>query len=68
MPDVKIDDNGLFEEERRLNVYLNTNKLEQLENQHVEMDERWVTDSWPVYHELKPRTAEDPPCRGDDAC
>ncbi|GFX31112.1 hypothetical protein TNCV_2026151 [Trichonephila clavipes] len=35
MPDIKIDDNGLFEVERRLNVCLNSNKLEQLENQHV---------------------------------
>ncbi|GFX24477.1 hypothetical protein TNCV_992921 [Trichonephila clavipes] len=33
MPDVKIDDNCLFEVERRLNVYLNSNKLEKLENQ-----------------------------------
>ncbi|GFV84420.1 hypothetical protein TNCV_5006841 [Trichonephila clavipes] len=24
-----------------------------------------VTDSWLVCHELKPSTAEDPPCRGD---
>ncbi|GFV53217.1 hypothetical protein TNCV_1065761 [Trichonephila clavipes] len=36
MPDIKIDDNGLFEVERRLNVQLNSNKLEQLENQHAE--------------------------------
>ncbi|GFV76933.1 uncharacterized protein TNCV_690031 [Trichonephila clavipes] len=36
MPDNKIDDNCLFEVERRLNVYLNSNKLEQLENQHAE--------------------------------
>ncbi|GFU24037.1 uncharacterized protein TNCV_3332471 [Trichonephila clavipes] len=35
-PDIKIDDNYLFEVERRLNVYLNSNKLEQLENQHAE--------------------------------
>ncbi|GFT55532.1 hypothetical protein TNCV_3320471 [Trichonephila clavipes] len=32
MHDVKIDDNCLFEVERRRNVYLNSNKLEQLEN------------------------------------
>ncbi|GFV77463.1 hypothetical protein TNCV_1069921 [Trichonephila clavipes] len=36
MPDIKIDDNCLFEVERRLNVYLNSNKFEQLENQHTE--------------------------------
>ncbi|GFW81629.1 uncharacterized protein TNCV_2883061 [Trichonephila clavipes] len=36
MPDIKIDDNGLFEVERRLNAYLNSNKLEQLESQHAE--------------------------------
>ncbi|GFX40796.1 hypothetical protein TNCV_3760201 [Trichonephila clavipes] len=23
-----------------------------------------VTDSWPAYHEFKPSTSEDPPCRG----
>ncbi|GFW81084.1 hypothetical protein TNCV_4804521 [Trichonephila clavipes] len=34
MPD--IGDNCLFEVERRLDVYLNSNKLEQLENQHAE--------------------------------
>ncbi|GFW74051.1 uncharacterized protein TNCV_545751 [Trichonephila clavipes] len=42
MPDIKIDGNGLFEEERKLNAYLNSNKLEQLENQHAEIDKRWV--------------------------
>ncbi|GFU68919.1 uncharacterized protein TNCV_4882461 [Trichonephila clavipes] len=36
MPDIKINDNCLFEIERRLNVHLNSNKLEQLENQHAE--------------------------------
>ncbi|GFX26644.1 uncharacterized protein TNCV_4536541 [Trichonephila clavipes] len=36
MPDIKIEDNCLFEVERRMNVYLNSNKLEQLENQHAE--------------------------------
>ncbi|GFY00639.1 hypothetical protein TNCV_2140331 [Trichonephila clavipes] len=36
MPDIKIDDNCLFEVERRLNVYLNSNELEQLENQYAE--------------------------------
>ncbi|GFW52456.1 homeobox domain-containing protein [Trichonephila clavipes] len=36
-------DNGLFEEERRLNIYLNSNKLEQLENQLVEIDKRWAS-------------------------
>ncbi|GFV20728.1 hypothetical protein TNCV_3362241 [Trichonephila clavipes] len=41
MPDIKVDDNGLFEEEKRLNAYLNSNKLEQLENQHAEIDKRW---------------------------
>ncbi|GFV96878.1 uncharacterized protein TNCV_4350911 [Trichonephila clavipes] len=36
MPNIKIDDNCLFEVERRLNVHLNPNKLEQLEYQHAE--------------------------------
>ncbi|GFS93871.1 HTH_Tnp_Tc3_2 domain-containing protein [Trichonephila clavipes] len=36
MPDNKIDGNCLFEEERRLNAYLNSNKLGQLENPHAE--------------------------------
>ncbi|GFW54739.1 hypothetical protein TNCV_2653791 [Trichonephila clavipes] len=36
MPDIKINDNCLFEVERRLNVYLNSNKLEKLENKHAE--------------------------------
>ncbi|GFV67879.1 hypothetical protein TNCV_926451 [Trichonephila clavipes] len=36
MSDIKIDDNCLFEVERRQNVHLNSNKLEQLENQHAE--------------------------------
>ncbi|GFU14589.1 hypothetical protein TNCV_406461 [Trichonephila clavipes] len=40
MSDIKIDDNCPFEEERRLNVYLNSNKLEQLENQHTEKLEK----------------------------
>ncbi|GFX14484.1 uncharacterized protein TNCV_1616671 [Trichonephila clavipes] len=35
IPDIKIDDNCLLELERRLNVYLNSNKLEQLENQYA---------------------------------
>ncbi|GFV49434.1 RNA-directed DNA polymerase from mobile element jockey [Trichonephila clavipes] len=34
MPDIKIDDNCLLEVERKLNVHINSNKLEQLENQH----------------------------------
>uniref|UniRef100_T1HEI2 Dimer_Tnp_hAT domain-containing protein n=1 Tax=Rhodnius prolixus TaxID=13249 RepID=T1HEI2_RHOPR len=42
MPDIKIDDNCLFEEIRRLNIYLKFDKLEQWENQHVEIDKRWV--------------------------
>ncbi|GFT28807.1 dimer_Tnp_hAT domain-containing protein [Trichonephila clavipes] len=42
MPDVEIVDNGLFEEIGRLNVYLNFNKLKQLENQHAEVDKRCV--------------------------
>lgn len=42
LPDIKIDDNCLFEEIRRLNVYLNSEKLIQWENQHVEIDKRWV--------------------------
>ncbi|GFX04404.1 uncharacterized protein TNCV_3975501 [Trichonephila clavipes] len=42
MPDIKIVDNGLFEEIGRLNVDLNYNKLKQLEHQHAEIDKRWV--------------------------
>ncbi|GFV92544.1 uncharacterized protein TNCV_1744491 [Trichonephila clavipes] len=42
MPDIKIDDNGLFEAERRLKAYLNSNTLEQSENQHAEIDKKWV--------------------------
>ncbi|GFU91322.1 transposable element Tcb1 transposase [Trichonephila clavipes] len=43
MPDIKIVDNALFEETGRLNVYLNYNKLKQLENQHAEIDKKkWV--------------------------
>ncbi|GFX40878.1 hypothetical protein TNCV_3760991 [Trichonephila clavipes] len=33
---IKIDDNCLFEVERRLNVHLNSNKFEQLENQRAD--------------------------------
>ncbi|GFV57383.1 hypothetical protein TNCV_3173311 [Trichonephila clavipes] len=44
MPDFKMDDSGLFEEERRLNAYLNSTKLVQLENQHAEIDKRWCKD------------------------
>ncbi|GFX98740.1 hypothetical protein TNCV_1503181 [Trichonephila clavipes] len=36
MPDIKIDDNCLFEVERRMNVHLNFNKVEELESQHAE--------------------------------
>ncbi|GFY33665.1 uncharacterized protein TNCV_4593771 [Trichonephila clavipes] len=36
MPDIKIDDYCLFQVERRLNVHLKSNKLEQLQNQHAE--------------------------------
>ncbi|GFV58881.1 hypothetical protein TNCV_1825891 [Trichonephila clavipes] len=39
MPDIKIDYNGLYEE-KLLNAYLNSNKLEQLENQHAEIPRR----------------------------
>ncbi|GFW24827.1 hypothetical protein TNCV_1960921 [Trichonephila clavipes] len=35
MPDIKINGNCLFEVVRRLNVYLNSNKLKQLENQRA---------------------------------
>ncbi|GFX38472.1 uncharacterized protein TNCV_2344451 [Trichonephila clavipes] len=42
MPDIKIVDNGLIDEIGRLNVHLNYNKLKQLENQHAEIDKRWV--------------------------
>ncbi|GFU96262.1 transposable element Tcb1 transposase [Trichonephila clavipes] len=40
MPDIKIVDNARFEETGRLNVYLNYNKLKQLENQHAEIDKK----------------------------
>ncbi|GFT28798.1 hypothetical protein TNCV_3585171 [Trichonephila clavipes] len=36
MPDSKIDGNCLFEVERRLDVYLNSNRLKQFENQYTE--------------------------------
>ncbi|GFS95183.1 uncharacterized protein TNCV_2705261 [Trichonephila clavipes] len=36
IPDIIVDDNCLSEVERKLNVYLNSNILEQLENQHAE--------------------------------
>ncbi|GFX15560.1 dimer_Tnp_hAT domain-containing protein [Trichonephila clavipes] len=52
LPHIKIDDNGLFEEERRLNTYLNSNTLEQLENQHAEIDKRWVKTLKPFQHSL----------------
>ncbi|GFX88931.1 hypothetical protein TNCV_2576381 [Trichonephila clavipes] len=41
MPDIKINDDCLFEEVKRLNVYLNSYKLEQWGNQHAEIDKRW---------------------------
>ncbi|GFU21131.1 hypothetical protein TNCV_5115341 [Trichonephila clavipes] len=37
LPDIEIDDNGQFEEERLLNAYLNSNEVEQLENHHAEI-------------------------------
>ncbi|GFX37579.1 hypothetical protein TNCV_3201031 [Trichonephila clavipes] len=40
MTDIKIVDNGLFDEIGRLNVHLNYNKLKQLEHQHAEIDKR----------------------------
>ncbi|GFX44957.1 hypothetical protein TNCV_3430061 [Trichonephila clavipes] len=46
MTDIKIVDNGLFEEIGRLNVYLNYNKLKQLENQHAEIDKSWEIFGW----------------------
>ncbi|GFV88894.1 uncharacterized protein TNCV_1226911 [Trichonephila clavipes] len=42
MSDIKIIDNGSFDEIGRLNVHLNNNKLKQLEHQHAEIDKRWV--------------------------
>ncbi|GFS49642.1 uncharacterized protein TNCV_4343781 [Trichonephila clavipes] len=39
MPDIKIVDNGLFDEIGRRNAHLNYNKLE---HQHSETDKRWV--------------------------
>ncbi|GFW65457.1 uncharacterized protein TNCV_4410651 [Trichonephila clavipes] len=42
MPDIKIDDNCLLKEIRRLNVYLNSDELEQLENQQTDIDKRFV--------------------------
>ncbi|GFV52821.1 uncharacterized protein TNCV_2874921 [Trichonephila clavipes] len=46
MPGFKIDDNGLFEEERSLNAYLNSNKVEQFENQHAEIDKKLGTGEY----------------------
>jgi len=40
--DIKMNDNCPFEELRRLNVYLNSDKLEQWKNQHVKIDKNWV--------------------------
>ncbi|GFU24103.1 hypothetical protein TNCV_2006981 [Trichonephila clavipes] len=42
MPDIKTNGYYMFGVERRLNVYLNSNKLEQLENQHSEIDKIWA--------------------------
>ena len=42
LPDIKIDDNRLFEEIRKVNIYLNSEKLVKWENEHVEVDKRWV--------------------------
>ncbi|GFU03688.1 dimer_Tnp_hAT domain-containing protein [Trichonephila clavipes] len=42
MPDVKIDDNCLFVLVKRLNAYLNSNKLEQWVNKHAEIEKRWL--------------------------
>ncbi|GFV30259.1 dimer_Tnp_hAT domain-containing protein [Trichonephila clavipes] len=43
IPNIKIDDTPLFDEIRRLNEKnLNSDKLEQWGNQHVEIHERWV--------------------------
>ncbi|GFV78701.1 hypothetical protein TNCV_961581 [Trichonephila clavipes] len=42
MPDIKIDDNCLLKEIRRVNVYLNSDELEQLENQQADIDKRWA--------------------------
>ncbi|KAG8226127.1 hypothetical protein J437_LFUL003274 [Ladona fulva] len=37
-----IDYNCLFEEIRKLNIYLSSEKLVEWENEHVEVDKRWV--------------------------
>ena len=39
---IKIDDNCIFEEITRLNLYLTSEKIDQWENQHVDIDKRWV--------------------------
>ncbi|GFX80938.1 uncharacterized protein TNCV_1909311 [Trichonephila clavipes] len=41
MPDIKIDAIVCLKKLED-NVYSNSNKLEQLENQHAEIDKRWV--------------------------
>ncbi|GFS63971.1 dimer_Tnp_hAT domain-containing protein [Trichonephila clavipes] len=42
MHEIKIVDNGLFDEIGRLNAHLNYNKLKQLEHQHAEIDKKLV--------------------------
>jgi len=40
LSDINIDDNCLFEEIKRLNVHLTSDKLKQWKNQHVEIDKK----------------------------
>ncbi|GFV56015.1 hypothetical protein TNCV_2266011 [Trichonephila clavipes] len=63
MPGIKIDDNFLFEVERRLNVYLNSNKLEQLENQQTEKLQTRAIDNGPRTFESRSNDEDD--TRGD---
>ena len=44
MPDIKIDDNSLFEDIIKLNLYFNSDKLEEWENHQVEIDKKWFID------------------------
>ncbi|GFT79542.1 hypothetical protein TNCV_1326031 [Trichonephila clavipes] len=63
MPDIKINDNGLFEEERRLNAYLDSNKLEQLENQHAEIDKRWEWTRKEFWRDIDKEMIDEPECQ-----
>lgn len=40
--DIVINDNFLYEEIRRVNFYLNEEKLKKWNNEKIELDKRWV--------------------------